>query len=84
MPFLHQQIRTLRALHQRVAQIGTIPEFLRWFDAVRAGAQPAAKATAPVPVSRTGQCDLSIGEDGSVRIHVTPTGELATDLRPGA
>ena len=29
------------ALHQRVAQIGTIPEFLRWFDAVRAGTEPA-------------------------------------------
>ena len=72
------------ALHQRVAQIGTIPEFLRWFDAVRAGAEPAARATAPAPVSRTGQFDLSIGEDGSVRIHFTPTGELATYLRPGA
>ena len=72
------------ALHQRVAQIGTIPEFLRWFDAVRAGAEPAAKATAPAAVSRTGQFDLLIGEDGSVRIHFTPTGELATDLRPGA
>jgi len=52
------------ALRQRVAQIGTIPEFLRWFDAVRAGAEPAASATAPAPVSRTGQFDLSIGEDG--------------------
>ena len=70
------------ALHQRVAQIGTIPEFLRWFDAVRAGTEPAARATAPGPVSRTGQFDLSIGEDGSVRIRFTPTGELATDLRP--
>jgi hypothetical protein len=71
------------ALHQRVAQIGTIPEFLRWFDAVRSGAEPAARATAPAPVSRAGQFDLSIGEDGSVRIHFTPTGELATDFRPG-
>jgi hypothetical protein len=72
------------ALHQRVAQIGTIPEFLRWFDAVRAGAKPASSATAPASVSRGGQFDLSIGEDGGVRIHFTPTGELATDLRPGA
>jgi hypothetical protein len=38
----------------------------------------------PAGISRTGQFDLSIGEDGSVRIHFTPTGELATDLRPGA
>ena len=65
------------ALHQRVAQIGTIPEFLRWFDAVRAGAEPAARAAAPAGVSRPGQFDLSIGEDGSVRIHFTPTAELA-------
>ncbi len=35
------------ALHQRVAQIGTIPEFLRWFDAVRAGAEPTARTTVP-------------------------------------
>jgi hypothetical protein len=32
------------ALHQRVAQIGTIPEFLRWFDAVRAGTEPTVRA----------------------------------------
>jgi hypothetical protein len=69
-------------LHQRVAQIGTIPEFLRWFDAVRAGAEPAARATALAGVSQTGQFDLLIGDDGSVRIHFTPTGELATNLRP--
>ena len=66
--------------------------YIRWFfrqyyrgpDAVRADGEPAARATAPAPVSRTGQFDLSIGKDGSVRIHFTPTGELATDLRPGA
>ncbi len=63
------------ALHQRVAQIGTIPEFLRWFDAVRAGTEPAARPVAPAAVSRTGQLDLSIGEDGSVRINFTPAGE---------
>lgn len=71
------------ALHQRVAQIGTIPEFLRWFDAVRAGAEPAARAVASAGINRTGQFDLSIDEDGSVRIHFTPTGDMATDLRPG-
>jgi hypothetical protein len=63
------------ALHQRIAQIGTIPEFLRWFDAVRAGTEPAARPTAPAAVSRTGQLDLSIAEDGSVRINFTPAGE---------
>jgi hypothetical protein len=70
------------ALHQRIAQIGTIPEFLRWFDAVWAGTKPTAGATVPAGVSRTGQLDLSIAEDGSVRIHFTPTGERAADLRP--
>jgi hypothetical protein len=60
------------ALHQRVAQIGTIPEFLRWFDAVRADAEPAARAAGPAGISRPGQFDLSIGKDGSVRIHFTP------------
>ena len=66
------------ALHQRVAaQIGTIPEFLRWFDAVQAGAESAAPA--PAPIRRTGKFDLSIGEDGSVRIHFTPIGQLVTD-----
>jgi hypothetical protein len=60
------------ALHQRVAQIGTIPEFIRWFDAVRTGAEPAAHASALTAVSRTGQFDLSIDEDGSVGIHFSP------------
>jgi hypothetical protein len=65
------------ALHQRVAQIGTIPEFLRWFDAVRAGTEPAARTSAPAKVSQAGQFDLSIGDDGSVRIQFTPAGEQA-------
>jgi hypothetical protein len=66
------------ALHQRVAQIGTIPEFLRWFDAVQAGTEPVAGPAARAGISRTGQLDLSIGEDGSVRINFTPTGELGS------
>jgi hypothetical protein len=28
------------ALHQRVARIGTIPEFIRWFDTLQAGQSP--------------------------------------------
>jgi hypothetical protein len=64
------------ALHQRVAQIGTIPQFLRWFDAVRAGADPATGASVAATVSRTGQFDLSADKDGTVHIHFTPTGEL--------
>jgi len=33
------------ALHLRVAQIGTVPEFVRWFDAVRVGSQGNAKGS---------------------------------------
>jgi hypothetical protein len=40
------------ALHQRVAQIGTIPEFLCWFDAVRAGTEPAARMRPPPRLAR--------------------------------
>jgi hypothetical protein len=65
------------ALHQRVAQIGTIPEFLRWFDAVRAGTEPAARTPGLAGVSQAGQFDLSVGGDGSVRIQFTPAGERA-------
>jgi hypothetical protein len=65
------------ALHQRVAQIGTIPDFLRWFDAVRAGTGPATRAAASAEVSQAGQFDLSIGGDGSVRIQFTPAGKQA-------
>jgi len=60
------------ALHQRVAQIGAIPEFLRWFDAVRAGTEPGARTPAPTEVSQAGQLDLSVGGDGSIRIQFTP------------
>jgi len=35
------------ALHQRVAQIGTISGFLRWLDAMQAGAEPAPSTPSP-------------------------------------
>lgn len=63
------------ALHQRVAQIGTIPEFLRWFDAVRAGNERGARTSGASRMSQAGQLDLSIGNDGSIRIQFTPAGE---------
>jgi hypothetical protein len=63
------------ALHQRVAQIGTIPEFLRWFDAVCAGAEPAAKTPDSAVVSQAGHLNLTIGGDGRVHIQFTPVGE---------
>ena len=51
------------------ARACTIPEFLRWFDAVRAGTEPAARTPMPVEMSQAGQFYLSIGDDGSVRIQ---------------
>lgn len=71
------------ALHQRVAQIGTIPEFLRWFDAMRAGAQLPDSATSAITISRAGQLDLSIGQDGAVHIYFTPAEEGEPDCRAG-
>lgn len=60
------------ALHQRVAQIGTIPEFLRWFDAMQAGAQPAASTPAPMTLNRDGRLDLTLGQDGAVTLNFSP------------
>jgi hypothetical protein len=53
-------------------------EFLRWFDAVRAGAEPASKAATAITVSRAGKLDLSISQDGAVRINFTPTDDAAS------
>jgi hypothetical protein len=47
------------ALHQRVARIGTIKEFLRWFDAVEADTTPQCTRTT---FSRNGRLDFR--EDG--------------------
>ncbi|MGI5324621.1 hypothetical protein [Actinomadura nitritigenes] len=60
------------ALHQRVAQIGTIPEFLRWFDAVRAGTESGARTPGSAVVNQAGHLDLTVGGDGSVRIQFIP------------
>jgi hypothetical protein len=51
------------ALHQRVQQMGTIPEFLRRFDARMAGAEPPPRGPAPVTISRNGRLDLAIAHD---------------------
>ncbi|MGH4017634.1 MAG: hypothetical protein ACRDSL_27675 [Pseudonocardiaceae bacterium] len=61
------------ALHQRVAQIGTIPEFLRWFDAMQGGTQPAAGTPPPMTLSRNGRLDLILGQDGAVTLSFSPT-----------
>jgi len=47
------------ALHQRVARIGSIKEFLRWFDAIEADTAPARTKTM---FSRDGRLDYK--EDG--------------------
>jgi hypothetical protein len=59
-------------LHQRILKIGTIPEFLRWFDALHAGNQLPTAGTA-VTISRSGQLDLSVSTDGAVKLVFTPT-----------
>lgn len=60
------------ALHQRVAKIGTITEFLRWFDAVHAGAKPATGVQSPMTLSRDGRLDLTASEGGRVTLSFTP------------
>lgn len=60
------------ALHQRVSQIGTIPEFLCWFDATRAGSGPQPGSSKQVTVSSVGRLDVSIGTDGEVTLNFAP------------
>lgn len=60
------------ALHQRVAKIGTIQDFLDWFDAVQAKAQPAASERTPITVNREGRLALTVTEDGRVTLFFTP------------
>lgn len=62
------------ALHQRVAQIGTIPEFLRWFDAVRSDiASPAGPESTSINISRPGKLDLTVSPAGAINIRFAPT-----------
>lgn len=62
------------ALHQRVAQIGTIPEFLRWFDSIQAGTGPKPSSR-PVAISviRDGRLDLTVSQHGAITLSFTPT-----------
>jgi hypothetical protein len=59
------------ALHQRVAQIGSISEFLRWFDAVRAG-EAAARPETGTSVSMDGHLQLSVHSNGTTALTFTP------------
>lgn len=63
------------ALHQRVAQIGTIPEFIRWFDTIHAGG--SAGVDVPSVARSTSLCldghlELSVRPDGSTSFVFTP------------
>ena len=62
----HEQV----ALHKRVAEIGTIPDFIRWFDAVRSGESVAAK---PARIMRDGRLDFTAQSDGSLVLSFTPS-----------
>jgi len=59
------------ALHQRVAKIGTIPEFLRWFDAIEAGEQYKAPRSTTT-YSATGQLDVTLTPDGALKLNFVP------------
>ncbi len=69
------------ALHQRVAKIGTIPEFLRWFDAVHGGAEPATGVQPAMTLSRDGRLDLTVDEDGRVTLRFTAVDDQLTGIR---
>jgi hypothetical protein len=58
------------ALHQRVAKIGTIREFLDWFDSIEDGG-PAALPSASVTMTASGQIDLTV-ENGQVQLTFSP------------
>jgi hypothetical protein len=59
------------ALHQRVAQKGTIPAFIRWFDAIQAGETPAPSKTTTITVD--GRLELSVDADGATALTFTPS-----------
>ncbi|KAF0845995.1 hypothetical protein [Nocardia caishijiensis] len=60
------------ALHQRVAMIGTIPEFLDWFDAVMAGNTESDRTQTTV-LRTDGQLVLSVRTDGGVDLTFAPS-----------
>ena len=60
--FVHGHEQT--ALHQRVAEIGTISEFLRWFDAVHAG-DSSARPYVGTSVTLDGRLQLSVDVNGT-------------------
>jgi hypothetical protein len=59
------------ALHQRVAEIGTISEFLRWFDAVRAG-DSSTRPYVATSVTLDGRLHLSVDSNGTTALTFTP------------
>lgn len=59
------------ALHQRVSKIGTIPEFLRWFDAIQAGDQPNGPKRGTT-VCADGHIEMTTHSDGRIALTFTP------------
>ncbi|WP_410876919.1 hypothetical protein [Nocardia sp. A7] len=64
----HDQV----ALHQRVAMIGTIPEFLDWFDATIAGST-ASDQTQTTVLRKDGQLVLTVRTDGGLDLTFAPS-----------
>ncbi|GAA2535792.1 MULTISPECIES: hypothetical protein [Pseudonocardia] len=58
------------ALHQRVARIGTIPEFIRWFDTLEAGQSP--ETTRATAIAVEGRLELSVTAKGATTLRFTP------------
>ncbi|MGW0359220.1 hypothetical protein ACWDXV_33950 [Nocardia nova] len=68
------------ALHQRVAKIGTIPQFIEWFDKSYPATSPSAAAPREREVfSIHGEARVEIGPDGDTSITFTsPRGGAST------
>lgn len=58
------------ALHERVAKIGTIREFIQWFDAVQAGAVPTRPEA--TTITAEGHVELTVRPDGATSLTFTP------------
>lgn len=63
----HDQI----ALHKRVAQIGSIPEFIEWFDTLWESSTPRLGATHTL--RSPGVAEITIHPDGTVGLTFTPS-----------
>jgi len=62
------------ALHKRVAKIGTIQDFMNWFDRTYES-KPRRIGQGPMTVSHYGRLDLTTHRDGRVEVLFIPDGK---------